>query len=66
MKRRHRAHYHYIDVIMTMMASQITSLMVIYSIVYSDADQRKHESSALLAFVTEIYWWLVNSGTKGQ
>ena len=31
-------------------ASQITSLTVIYSIVYSDADHRKHQSSASLAF----------------
>ena len=31
-------------------ASQITSLPIVYSIVYSDADQRKHESSASLAF----------------
>ena len=30
---------HYIDVIMTTMASQITSLTVVYSIVYSDADR---------------------------
>ena len=37
------------DVIMTTMASQITSLTVVYSIVYSDVDQRKHQSSALLA-----------------
>ena len=29
---------HYIDVIMTTMASQITSLTVVYSTVYSDAD----------------------------
>ena len=35
-------------------ASQITSLMIVYSIVYSDADQRKHQSSALLAFVPGI------------
>ena len=34
---------------MTTMASQITSLTVVYSIVYSDVDQRKHQSSALLA-----------------
>ena len=34
---------HYIDVIMTTMASQITSLTVVYSTVYSDADQRKHQ-----------------------
>ena len=33
-------------------ASQITSLMIVYSTVYSDADQRKHQSSASLAFVT--------------
>ena len=31
-------------------ASQITSLIIVYSIVYSDADQRKHQSSASLAF----------------
>ena len=37
--------WHYIDVIMTTMASQITSLTVVYSIVYSGADQRKHQSS---------------------
>ena len=39
------------DVIMTTIASQITSLTVVYSTVYSDADQRKHQSSASLAFV---------------
>ena len=33
-------HVHYIDVIMATMASQITSLAVVYSTVYSDADQR--------------------------
>ena len=42
---------HYNDVIMSMMASQITSLTIVYSIVYSGADQRKHQSSASLAFV---------------
>ena len=36
---------------MTTMASQITSLTVAYSTVYSDADQRKHQSSTSLAFV---------------
>ena len=35
-------------------ASQITSLAIVYSIVYSDADQRKHQSSASLAFVREF------------
>ena len=42
---------HYGDVIMDAIASQITSLTIVYSIVYSDADQRKHQSSASLAFV---------------
>ena len=36
-------------------ASQITSLTIVYSIVYSDADQSKHQSSASLAFVREIH-----------
>ena len=31
--------------------SQITSLTIVYSTVYSDADQRKYQSSASLAFV---------------
>ena len=57
---------HYIDVIMTTMASQITSLTVVYSTVYSDADQRKHQSSASLAFVWGIHRdrWIPR--TKGQ
>ena len=46
---------HYIDVIMTTMAYQITSLTVVYSTVYPDADQRKHQSSASLAFVWGIH-----------
>ena len=42
-------------------ASQITSLTIVYSTVYSDADQRKHQSSASLAFVRGIHRWPVNS-----
>ena len=42
-------------------ASQITSLPVVYSIVHSGADQRKHQSSASLAFVRGIHRWPVNS-----
>ena len=41
---------HYCDVIMGANATQITSLTVVYWTVYSDADQRKHQSSASLAF----------------
>ena len=37
------------------MASQITSLTIVYSTVYSGADQRKHQSSASLAFVRGIH-----------
>ena len=53
-KSKHR-HPHYIDVIMTTTASPITSLTVVYSIVYSGADQRKYQSSASLAFVRGIH-----------
>ena len=33
------------------MASQITSLMIVYSTVHSGSDQREYQSSASLAFV---------------
>ena len=56
---------HYDDVIMTTLASQITSLAIVYSIVHSDADQRKHQSSASLAFVRGIHRGPVNSPHKG-
>ena len=49
------------DVIMGAIASQITSLTFVYSTVYSDADQRKQQSSASLAFVWGIHRELVNS-----
>ena len=52
---------HYDDVIMSAIASQITSLMIVYSIVYSDADQGNHQSSASLAFVWGIHRGPVNS-----
>ena len=55
---------HYDDVIMGTMASQITSLKIVYSTVYSDADQRKHQSSASLAFVRGIHRGPVNSPHK--
>ena len=55
---------HYNDVIMGDMASQITSLTSVYSTVYSDVDQRKHQSSASLAFVWGIHRGPVNSPHK--
>ena len=45
---------------MDAIASQITSLTIVYSTVYSDADQSKHQSSASLAFVREIHRGPVN------
>ena len=57
---------HYTDVIMTEWASQITSLTIVYSAVYSGGDQRKLQSSASLAFVWGIHRdrWIPR--TKGQ
>ena len=55
---------HYGDVIIGAIASQITSLTIVYSTVYSDADQRKHQSSASLAFVWGIHRRPVNSPHK--
>ena len=48
---------HYNDVIMGTMASQFTSLTIIYLSIYSGADHRKHQSSASLAFVRGIHRW---------
>ena len=51
---------------MSTIASLITSLTIVYSIVYSDADQSKHQSSASLAFAWGIHRdrWIPR--TKGQ
>ena len=56
---------HYSDILIGAMASQFTSLTIVYSIVYSGADQRKHQSSASLAFVWGIHRRPVNSPNKG-
>ena len=50
----------YSDVTMGAIASEITSLMIVYPTVYSGTDQRKHQRSASLAFVR----WPVNSPHK--
>ena len=47
------------------MASQITDVSIVYSAVCSDADQRKHQSSASIAFVGRIQRWPLNSLHKG-
>ena len=62
---QHTYPYHNSDVIMSAMASQITSLTTVYRAVYSGTDQRKHQSSTFLALVRGIHQWLVNSPQKG-
>ena len=56
--------HHYNDVTMGAIASQLTSITIVYSTVSSGADQRKHHSSASLAFVCGIHRWPVNSPHK--
>ena len=55
---------HYNDVIMGAIASQITSLTIVLSTVYADAEQRKHQSSASLVFVRGIHRRPVDSPHK--
>ena len=57
--------YHNTDVMMTAMASQITSPTIVFSTVYSGADLRKHQSSVSLPFVRGIHRSPVNSPHKG-
>ena len=57
---------HYSDVIMSAMASQITGVSIVCSTVCSGAGQRKHQSSASLAFVRGIHRWPVVSLHKGS
>ena len=64
--REFQTTYHYNDVRMGAIVSQITSLTIVYSTVnmYSGADQRKLQSSASLAFVWGIHRRPVNSPDK--
>ena len=55
----------YSDVIMSAMASQITSISIVSPTVCSGADQRKYQSSASLAFVNGIHRYSVDSPHKG-
>ena len=52
---------HYNDVIMSATASQMTGVTTIYLIVCWGDDQRKHQSSASLAFMWGIHLWPVIS-----
>ena len=55
---------HYNDVVMGAMASQITSLTIVYSTFYSRRRSKKDQSSASLAFVRGIPRGPVNSPHK--
>ena len=46
---------HYSDVMMSAIASHLTCVLIVYSTVYSGADQRKRQSSASLVFVGGIH-----------
>ena len=64
--RKHAAMYqiwHYNEVIMSAMASQITCISIVCSTVCSGEDQRKHHNCASLAFVMGIHRFPI---TKGQ
>ena len=52
------------DVVMGTVASQIISLTIVYSTVYSGADQRKHQNSVSLAFVRRVHRGPANSPHK--
>ena len=56
---------HYSGVIMSTMASQITSFTFFYSAVYVGVNQRKLQSATSLAVVRGIHRWPMNSSQKG-
>ena len=58
--------HHYSDVIMSTIASQITGVSMVYSAVFSGADERKHQSSASLVLWGELTGDRWIPLTKGQ
>ena len=61
--------HHSSDVIMSTMASQITGVTIVYSTVCSGEDQRKHQSSASLAFVRKFTgdrWFPAQKATNAE
>ena len=54
----------YNDVIMSTIVSKITGVSIVCTTFGSGADQRKHQSSASLAFAWGIHHWPVNSPHK--
>ena len=55
----------YSDIIMIVMVPPITGVSIVYPTICSGIDQRKHQSSASLAFVRGIHQWLVNCPQEG-
>ena len=56
---------HYSDVIMSVMAFQITGISIVCSTVCSGADQKRHQSSMSLPLERGIHRWPVDSPHKG-
>ena len=56
---------HYHDVIMCVTSSQITSILIVCSTICSGADQRKHQISTSLTFVSGNHQSLMDSPHKG-
>ena len=63
-RNHHENEMHYNDVIISVMASLTTGFSIVYSTACPGANQRKHQSSASLAFVGGIQRWPVNSPYK--
>ena len=61
----HNKKKHYSDIIMSVMASQISDVSIVYWIICSGADQRNHQSSVSVAFMRGIHRWPLNSPHKG-
>ena len=56
----------YTEVMMGAIASQITSLTIVYSTVYSDTDQRKHEEVYMFHFIKNSHPGLLLKDSKQQ
>ena len=61
----HYTQYHYRDVIMGAMASQITGASIVNTTICLSAVQRKRQSSASRGFVRGFHQWPANSSHKG-
>ena len=48
------------------MASQVTRITIVYSIICSGVDKKKHQSSTSLAFVRGVHRWPVISAHRGS